>query len=111
MSKEPFKSFINKVGTFRSKKNSQNQRPSVTDLKFADTNDENVYRSDENSGSLHDSDLDTTSKSFSSANNNSFRSSVQTLVANHAPMLNIYDHMTNDQINEEFEKSLLVIFC
>lgn len=106
MSKEPFKSFfINKVETFRSKKKNQNNRPSVTDLKFADSNDENLYRSDENSGSLHDSDLDTTSKSISSGNNNSFRSSVQTLAANHAPALtNIYDHMTTEQINEEFEK-------
>ena len=66
-SKEPFKSFINKVGTFRSKKNVSN-RPSASDLRFTDSNDEKIqvqFRSDENSNSLHDSDLDTTSKSFS----------------------------------------------
>lgn len=73
MSKEPFKSFINKVGTFRNKKNLPNQRPSASDLRFSDVNDENMFKSDENSSSMHDSDLDTTSKSFSSANNISFR--------------------------------------
>ena len=71
MSKEPFKSFINKVGTFRNKKNVSN-RPSASDLRFTDSNDENMFRSDDNSNSLHDSDLDTTSKSFS-GNNMSFR--------------------------------------
>ena len=37
-----------------------------------------------------------------------FRSSVQTLAGFHAPLVNIYDQMTDEQINEEFEKSLLV---
>ena len=36
------------------------------------------------------------------------RSSVQTFAGFHAPILNIYDQMTDEQINEEFEKSLLV---
>ncbi|RNA05590.1 diaphanous isoform X1, partial [Brachionus plicatilis] len=107
MSKEPFKSFINKVGTFRSKKNLPNQRPSASDLRFSDINDENMFKADENSSSIHDSDLDTTSKSFSSANNVSFRSSVQALAASHLPNLNIYDQMNPEQINEEFEKNIL----
>ncbi len=91
MSKEPLKSFINKVGTFRGKKHSQNnqqqqkqQRPSSTDLRFGQTplneNDESVVMragggSDESSlGQLQMpdqsstsffGDLDTTTKSIS----------------------------------------------
>ena len=39
----------------------------------------------------------------------SHRTSVQTLNATHLPNISIYDHMTEEQINEEFEKSILVI--
>ena len=71
---EPLKSFINKVGTFRGKKSSNN-RPSVTDLKFSEhgCNDESMFKVpssvDENAFSTTMSnesclDLDTTQKTF-----------------------------------------------
>lgn len=46
-SKEPLKSFISKVGTFRGKKHGQNSsRPSSSDLKFGDSmmGDESMFR-------------------------------------------------------------------
>ena len=71
---EPLKSFINKVGTFRGKKSSNN-RPSVSDLKFTEpgNNDESMFKMpsniDENNFSTTLSnesciDLDTTHKSY-----------------------------------------------
>ena len=72
---EPLKSFINKVGTFRGKKSSNN-RPSVSDLKFSEhgNGDESMFKVpssiDENGLSTTISnesclDLDTTQKNFS----------------------------------------------
>ncbi len=109
LSKEPLKisNLISKVGTFRGKKH--NQRPSATDLgKFESINDESMMTLNsehQNSGPYEHTDLDTT-KSYNYANqsNYSHRSSVQAL----HPIVNIYDQMTDEQINEEFEKSLLV---
>lgn len=80
MSKEPLKSLISKVGTFRGKKSHHNQRPSMTDLKYggsgADANDDTIMfrnmTNDENMSTIHDCDLDTTVKSFTGSNN-SFR--------------------------------------
>lgn len=64
ITKEPLKSFINKVGTFRGKKSSQ--RPSTSDLTMA-VHDESIMKnsSDEQSGNstCEPSDLDTTTKS------------------------------------------------
>lgn len=45
--KEPLKSFINKVGTFRGKKYIQTSRPSSSDLKHGDSmfvGDESMFR-------------------------------------------------------------------
>ena len=113
MSKEPLKSFINKVGTFRGKKSSQ--RPSATDLKYANENDENFFRSsaiDESHHFHHNNDpncseLDTTTKSMNTTSH-LFRSSVQMLAEKNLPVLSIYDTMTDEQISEEFDRSLLV---
>ena len=76
MSKEPLKSFINKMGTFRGKKASN--RPSASDLKYGESHDESgMFKVplgvDENAApfsstfSQHEScsDLDTTAKSMS----------------------------------------------
>jgi hypothetical protein len=111
MSKEPLKSFINKVGTFRGKKSSQ--RPSATDLKYASENDENFFRSSAiDESHFHNdpncSELDTTTKSMNTTSH-LFRSSVQMLSEKNLPVLSIYDTMTDEQISEEFDKSLLVI--
>lgn len=106
---EPLKSFISKVGTFRGKKHGQS-RPSSSDLKFTDSmiGDESMFRlNSEDStfptfgggASETSTDLDSTKWSGGSSNN-SYRASVQ-------PISNIYDKMTNEQINEEFERSLL----
>ena len=74
---EPLKSFINKVGTFRGKKASSNNRPSVTDLKFSGEHgngDDSMFKVpsiiDENGlsttiGNESCLDLDTTQKNFS----------------------------------------------
>lgn len=69
MSKEPLKSFINKVGTFRGKNKSHN-RPSASDLKFGNENDESIFKPpmhlDDHTFSMNNdtvSELDTT-KSF-----------------------------------------------
>lgn len=79
MSKDNLKSFINKVGTFRQKdpNKKNNQRPSVSDLKYGDPNDEHNLRHNSNidehfSATMGESDLDTTVKSFTGSNN-SFR--------------------------------------
>ncbi len=109
LSKEPLKisNLISKVGTFRGKKH--NQRPSASDLgRFESINDESIMTQNsdhQNSGSYESTDLDTT-KTFNFANQSNYthRSSVQTLI----PIVNIYGQMTDEQINEEFEKSLLV---
>ena len=66
ISKEPLKSLIHKVGTFRGKKN---QRSSTTDLKYADSTiqDESIMRmpTDENSvADITTTDLDSTTKSY-----------------------------------------------
>lgn len=110
MSKEPLKSFINKVGTFRGKKSSS-QRPSTTDLKYPNENDENFFRSAIDESHFNNdscSQLDTTAKSISTTSH-LFRSSVQTLTEKNLPTLSIYDTMSDEQINEEFEKSLLTV--
>ena len=66
MSKEPLKSFISKVGTFRGKKSSN--RPSASDIRFE--NDESIFKHpshiDDHTNSINNetvSELDTT-KSF-----------------------------------------------
>lgn len=110
MSKEPLKSFINKVGTFRGKKSSQ--RPSATDLKYVGENDENFFRSsaiDESHFNDHNcSELDTTTKSMNTTSHLFSRSSIQMMSEKNQQVLSIYDTMTDEQISEEFEKSLLV---
>lgn len=105
--KEPLKSLISKVGTFRGKK--YNQRPSASDLgKFDSINDESIMtvNSDHQLGSYESSDLDTTKSFYPNSSNYIHRSSVQVQQGN--PFVNIVDQMTDVQINEEFEKSLLV---
>lgn len=114
ISKEPLRSFISKVGTFRGKKYGQS-RPSSSDLKYTDSIicDETILRNSDDSsypnyngnGSESSTDLDSTKLS---GGNNSYRTSMQATIAS-THISNIYDRMTNDQINEEFEKSLLVI--
>ena len=113
MSKEPLRTFINKVGTFRGKK-AANQRPSTSDLKYAqqDGQDESMFKVpygiDENAAPYaHDStchELDMTTKSMSGGTT-SFRSNTLSSL----PFTNIYDRMTDEEINNEFEKSLLSI--
>jgi hypothetical protein len=105
---EPLKSFINKVGTFRGKKHSQS-RQSASDIKYLD-NDESVFRLNSEDGqfptfgggaSETSTDLDSTKLSGGS---NTYRSST----IQQPSITNIYDRMTPEQINEEFERSLLV---
>ena len=114
---EPLKSFINKVGTFRGKKHSSQSRQSSSDLKYSD-NDESIFRLNSEDGqfttfsgggggvaSETSTDLDSTKLSGgSNSGNNSYRSST----IQQPSITNIYDRMTPEQINEEFERSLLV---
>jgi hypothetical protein len=113
---EPLKSFINKVGTFRGKKHSSQSRQSSSDLKYSD-NDESIFRLNSEDGQFTtfssggggvgetSTDLDSTKLSGgSNSGNNSYRSSTM----QQPSITNIYDRMTPEQINEEFERSLLV---
>jgi len=111
---EPLKSFINKVGTFRGKKHSSQSRQSSSDLKYSD-NDESIFRVNSEDGqfttfvvggaSETSTDLDSTKLSGgSNSGSNSYRSSTM----QQPSITNIYDRMTPEQINEEFERSLLV---
>lgn len=120
MSKEPIKSLINKVGTFRNRKHGEKQRPSVSDLKFGEADESMMRQSnvtvDENFMGLADtSELDTTVKSFTSSNNSFRAGSSHTLNTTASAnttaiqaITNGYDRMTPEQINEEFERSVLV---
>jgi hypothetical protein len=64
-------------------------------------------------GGPNDSDLDTTVKSFGSFGtlrpHSHYQHNQQQQQQQQQNFNNIYDHMTPEQINEEFEKSLLVI--
>ena len=74
--KEPLKSLISKVGTFRGKKNGQQtQRSSASDLKYPDSShDESIMKShsEEPLGPFESSDLDTTTKSYYGSNSYRF---------------------------------------
>jgi hypothetical protein len=114
MSREPLKSFISKVGTFRGKvtlkgQGSGSQHPSLSNLRSNEadesvlrTHDENIMHTSSGSGgAAGDCDLDTTAKSFGSSTLHR---------ASQAPSIStdIYDQMTDELINEEFERSLSV---
>jgi hypothetical protein len=113
---EPLKSFISKVGTFRGKgthkDKSGQQHPSLSNLRFGEADesvlrahDENIMHTSNGSGGAGgDCDLDTTAKSFGSGTLT--RSSHQQ--PQPIAVTSMYDSMTPEQINEEFEKSLLV---
>jgi len=113
MSKEQFNKIIGKMGTFRGKKQAHSQRPSTSDLKYPDFGNESMFKmpasvDDYPSSYQNESELDTTCKSFN-VTMNSYRASNQTLTGNfHAPpTMSIYDTMSDEQINEEFERSVL----
>jgi hypothetical protein len=112
MSKEQFNKIIGKMGTFRGKKTAHNQRPSTSDLKYPDFGNESMFKmpasvDDYPSSYPNESELDTTCKSFNMTMN-SYRASNQTLTSNFpTPTFSIYDTMSDEQINEEFERSVL----
>lgn len=66
-SKEPLKSLISKVGTFRGKKS---QRASTTDLKYLDSIQDESYMNGIGEDTTTSGDLDTTTKSYCANNSN-----------------------------------------
>ncbi|RNA17858.1 diaphanous -like protein, partial [Brachionus plicatilis] len=105
MSKEPFKSFIHKVGTFRGKKNATKQRQSLSDLKFYESNGDSSKKNNENSNYPHEDEQENRISSYSNAE--TIRSLVQPFNLAYLTEDQIFDQMTPEQIDEEFEKHVL----